>query len=89
MNGISTLEMRLRSLEKDMTEVKDALAVKKPPATIVEKYEGQRIRVFLENGVIVTGDAHFDGNWADVVNNMTRKSALCNMSKVVSITRDV
>ena len=59
-----------------------------PSADLVKKYQGKRVRIFLETGTIVSGDVQFDGHWADVNNQQARKSALCNMSHVVSITKD-
>lgn len=59
-----------------------------PSKDIVAAYEQQKVRVFLINGASLGGKAHFDGNWLDVSEEKTGKSALCNLTHTVSVTRD-
>jgi hypothetical protein len=83
-------EERLHELENQVAAIQERLAELPagPSKELVKRYEGQRVRVFLASGAIVSGDAHFDGNWVDVPNALSRKSALCNLGHAVSITKD-
>ena len=89
-NEQPSVEERLDVLEDKVTSIQKTLAGASatPSADLVKKYQGKRVRIFLETGTIVSGDVQFDGHWADVNNQQARKSALCNMSHVVSITKD-
>ncbi len=91
MSEENTLEKRVGVLEdkvESIQKVQETLnEVVRPSNNLVSKYEGQDIKAFITSGNIVVGKAHFDGNWVDISDESKSRTALCNMSHVVSITR--
>lgn len=52
------------------------------------KFEGKEVHVFTTNGANLRGRAHFDGSWVYVKEPPpSRKSAMCNLCHVISITK--
>ena len=85
MDEKAGVEDRLTAIEERVTELERKNTL--PSKDMVTSYEGSEVRTFLVNGVSVSGNAHFDGNWAQIENPQTKKVALCNLSHVVSITK--
>ena len=84
-----SVEERLSAIERNVTDIQRHLnELGHPPAALVEKYDGKRVHAFLTNGAVVCGTAHFHGgNWVDVENTESKKSAMCNLLHSVSINR--
>lgn len=56
-----------------------------PSKDMVEEFEGNNIQVYLKNGAILSGEAHFEGNWVKVRDAKKDKSALCNLDHTISL----